>query len=178
MNTTLYRQASIESIRTILSSEQSVRLMVRGSSMEPVLKPGDAIVIQSIQTVRFQRGDILAVARAGDIVTHRLIRISGGHLILKGDRSPWLDDPVSVYDVLGIVVEYERNGTRIEMTGNYWNWVNGFLGWIGDIESRLALLITRKRGLNKDSKNISFVIALRKAIQSWIISLGSRLWKR
>ncbi len=83
-------------------------LPVTGTSMEPVLRAGDAVVVRYGTTVQIALGDLVVFERDGWSVVHRVITIRGRagqrRLLERGDRSPvgtWIDAAEVVGVVLG-----------------------------------------------------------------------------
>ncbi len=83
-------------------------LAVTGTSMEPVLRAGDEVVVRYGTTVPVALGDLVVFERDGRSVVHRVIAIRGRagqrRLLERGDRSPagtWIDAAEVVGVVLG-----------------------------------------------------------------------------
>lgn len=82
-----------------------------GLSMTPLLVPGTMLLVE------FGRADAklgeIAIFTSGDtIVCHRVVsRARGAHgqFLTKGDAMPRFDDPVSLQDLLGVVVAWRRS---------------------------------------------------------------------
>jgi len=95
----------------VLRSFGRMRLRVTGTSMLPVLWPGDLLTIESASFSSIRPGDLAFYSRDGRFFVHRLIgkkREAGRDvLITRGDAQACADLPV-VSDLLGRVVEIRR----------------------------------------------------------------------
>lgn len=98
----------------------TLRIIVSGASMAPLLRPGDLIEVEALAPEALRPGTILVVQDSGGLLTHRLARAQAGTLILWGDALPTHDPPLPVGALLGHVVARERSGHRLALRG--WPW--------------------------------------------------------
>jgi len=78
-------------------------LVVTSGSMEPVLTPGDLIIVQAQS--EYRAGEIVTYPADGFLVTHRIKAIVDENLILQGDANNAADPhPVPSEQILGKVV--------------------------------------------------------------------------
>jgi signal peptidase I len=98
-----------------LRSSGTLRLTVAGWSMVPTLWPGDALVIEAVDSSAVRSGEIVLFMRHRRFVAHRVIdKPSAGRGIeTRGDAMRQMDSPVSNRELLGRVVSIERNGKSI-----------------------------------------------------------------
>ncbi len=83
------------------------RVRVHGRSMEPLLRPGEVVVLAHGRE-GLGIGQIVAYRVGGQVIVHRLVRRhGGGELVLAGDSRPAADPPVRSEAVLGRVVALE-----------------------------------------------------------------------
>lgn len=66
--------------------------IVEGSSMAPLLSDGDLAVIRSRDDVSVDDVVLYQEPDLGVGVLHRVVRLDGDHLVLKGDANDFLDD--------------------------------------------------------------------------------------
>lgn len=90
-----------------MAGEAPIELVVRGTSMAPLLAEGSRI--QVARAERYRAGDLLVFKNSvGDLVAHRLLgtRRSHGELrfVLRGDATPAADGLVPLAAILGRVV--------------------------------------------------------------------------
>ncbi len=96
------------------------RLKVNGSSMRPLLQPGDWVIAQAETGSDFWLGDVLVYRRAGEFVTHRLVGRKAGGLLLKGDALWVFDALVPPQAVLGRVVALEHANRVRALAARRW----------------------------------------------------------
>src|SRR5262249_56487927 len=76
--------------------------VVSGTSMEPLLRHGDLVLLRAPAT--YHAGEVVAYknAQLGRIVLHRIIRRSGPYYIFKGDNNNFVDpDKPTRNDLIG-----------------------------------------------------------------------------
>jgi len=112
---TILKEADLLGLsREILKKGHSVRFQAKGWSMRPFIQDGDIITISptedssiKVGNVIFYRGD------ENNIIVHRIIKKSrkDGNTVLfvKGDASLSPPEKVDLKNVLGTVIEVERN---------------------------------------------------------------------
>lgn len=105
--------ACCELIHSMVSSFGEVRLKVTGSSMLPVVWPGDEIAVIRSEYAELLPGQIVLYHRNGAFTAHRVERIAHDHLITRGDSLLVPDLPVEPDEIVGRVVSIFRNGTDI-----------------------------------------------------------------
>jgi hypothetical protein len=91
----------------LLARGEAVEIVVGGASMWPLVRHGDRVRIESDRPVVV--GAIAATLRAGHLVVHRVARLEGARVILRGDHREQPDLPVAREAVLGVVT---RQWTR------------------------------------------------------------------
>ncbi len=89
-----------------LGIEQRLRIRVRGFSMAPDLPDGATVEVSPRRI--YLPGDVIAfVAPKGELRIHRVLgyKWHSPHccLITKGDNASWIDPPVALDQVLGLV---------------------------------------------------------------------------
>ena len=70
------------------------------------IQEGDYVIVR--QQDAADPGDIVVALLGSQLVSHRLVDISNGMAITKGDASGRLDPPVPLTALLGRVVEVQR----------------------------------------------------------------------
>lgn len=97
-------------LKQLLREVGYARLEVFGSSMLPVIHPGDVIVVESTPV---RAGDIVLFDRDGHLCAHRFFAGVDGQVIARGDANRDLDTPFPFEQILGRVSSVERNGTAV-----------------------------------------------------------------
>lgn len=99
----------------VLRRSGALRLQVTGSSMLPVVRPGDTLLVEGARAEEVLEGDIVLVGRDRRLCAHRVVRrLGGSRLLTRGDAMAAPDPIVSGEEVLGRVSFIVRNGRRIE----------------------------------------------------------------
>ena len=62
----------------------------------------------------YRPGDVVLFSRNGRLFVHRVVEMSGGAVVTRGDSMLDADPPVAVSDVLGRVESIERGGSPPE----------------------------------------------------------------
>ncbi|NMC13055.1 MAG: hypothetical protein GYA34_09240 [Chloroflexi bacterium] len=143
----------------ICAAGSEIKLKVNGTSMFPCLKSGDNVYAIPEPINNLMIGDVVAVMREHDIITHRLIKIDGNHIYCKGDNSHIPDPPVKADQIIGKIVAVEREGKRIAYDHRYWIKKNRTLGRLGYLEYRIyhfgSRFIKQQNGYLKNNPHIS-----------------------
>src|SRR6266404_4332472 len=93
----------------------TLRLRVNGFSMLPSMWPGDVVCVSGVDRDAYGPGDVVLYSRNGLLFVHRVVEMSGGAVVTRGDSMLDADTPVAVSDVLGRVEAIERGGSRVAM---------------------------------------------------------------
>lgn len=123
----------------LLREGQSVRFRAAGLSMAPSIRDGDWITVAPLTTA-VRRGDVLLYRTGGRLTAHRVIgRVRGSEqlLRLRGDAPGWEEERVAFRDVLGHVVDVERNGRKVAARGALARRVDGLARRVGKRLRRL-----------------------------------------
>ena len=91
----------------------ALRLRVNGFRMLPTIWPGDIACVSRV--VAYRPGDVVLFSRKGRLFVHRVVEMSGGAVVTRGDSMLDADPPVALSDVLGRVEAIERGGSRVAM---------------------------------------------------------------
>ena len=115
-------QLFFEELCQRIRMHRSVRIRVAGRSMEPFLKNGkDFITLSALPArYRFRKGDVLLFLYGSQYVVHRLHRIHGQTLYMKGDhQNHW--EIIHPEDVRGWVSCVQlANGRRVQARSLLW----------------------------------------------------------
>jgi signal peptidase I len=97
-----------------------VRLVAIGTSMVPVIHPGDLLHVKRTVLGDISVGDIVVYARKGKLIVHRAVAVGAEgerapYLVTRGDRSPRNDPPIFSSELIGLVATLERDHRRHEL---------------------------------------------------------------
>ena len=97
-----------------------LRIIVRGYSMEPLLKNGD--IVYSVKSDAYVLGDILIFAKDSNVIIHRFIDVDNENncIVCKGDNSFEIEE-INLSDVIGkaVLFEHDEIKRRILRPSNY-----------------------------------------------------------
>lgn len=100
-----------------LESGQQVKFTLKGFSMLPFLRQGDAIWLEAAKYSELRTGDILLVKWKGLFILHRLVFRNRTQLYLAGDNNLFRIEKVSCEDVMARVTRFERKGKQVSAAG-------------------------------------------------------------
>jgi signal peptidase I len=108
---------------SLLAEGKTLKIKTDGYSMYPSIKPGSVILIEPlIEDMPPSPGEIIAWKRESGFVVHRLVRIiKDGRLInfiTRGDSCAREDQPISVDQIAGKVVQVETISGTILLSGD------------------------------------------------------------
>jgi hypothetical protein len=115
---------------------ERLRLQVISDSMWPLLRAGDAVIVQPIEPAAICVGDVLVAQRGAESITHRLIAIESERWLMRGDNAIWVDAPIGRAECIGRVEAIERGAYRIDLAQTPWAQLNQRLGQIGRVHWR------------------------------------------
>jgi Peptidase S24-like. len=93
-----------EEVKRIISTGESVEILVKGCSMSPYLKDGiDKVVLGPVNLLDINRGDIVLFSFSNSCLLHRIIKRKGDHLIIQGDGNLIKKENVLLSDIIGVV---------------------------------------------------------------------------
>jgi hypothetical protein len=103
-----------ELLREAMSRGVSLRFAAAGTSMDPFIKDGDVVTVAPLPS-RLSPGDIVAAVSPanGLVIVHRIVRLSEGEALLKGDNLPAADGTAAGAALLGRVTRVERSGRPV-----------------------------------------------------------------
>jgi len=111
-----------------------IDVKVEGTSMYPLMRPGDTVSLRLTDGSMLNTGDLIAFWQNGKLIVHRFIKRrwvdKSLWLYQKGDNlSGWSWIPADA--VLGKVVSIRGRGKQIDMNSNPWTWINRVMGILG-----------------------------------------------
>jgi signal peptidase I len=135
-------------IGAALERGQHVRLTAKGGSMRPFLHNGDVVELEPLKS-RPAKGDVVLVQCEPDgerYVLHRLVRVEGEKLFIRGDAQEHCEGPFASGDVLGRVTRSYVNGRVRRFDSGFWRFAG--LVWLlcVPLSVRLLRIVVRLRG--------------------------------
>jgi len=99
-----------EVIVDLLARGHAVRFRAGGDSMHPIIRCDDCLLVEPADRTRIRRGDVVLTLADRGLTAHRVIALTDGTLITRGDNLRENDLPVDFSRVLGRVTHAERDG--------------------------------------------------------------------
>lgn len=105
---------------------------VQGSSMEPLLRPGDVVEVVH-RPGPLHCGDVIVFKQGDSVVVHRLLRQNRkrGRFLARGDNRLDADPPVTAADVVGRVVAVRRGSRTVRLDTAFWRAAGRLIAWGG-----------------------------------------------
>ena len=112
----------LKEVRTLIADGHDVTLRVRGVSMRPFLEDRrDKIVLTRAQDVKV--GDaVLAEIAPGKYVFHRIVKIVGERVTLKGDGNIYGTEECGLADIVASTKWFIRKECYYSPKGPAWRW--------------------------------------------------------
>lgn len=136
-----YTNVALDLLRHSGQAGTATRLLVTGTSMLPLLRPGDAVWLQLIDPAALRPGDLVLIRQQDVLLTHRLIVVGPERWQTKGDNNRLADLLVTAQQIVGQIVAVERGGTSLDLRRRCWPIANRLLARIGQIEERWQQLM-------------------------------------
>lgn len=145
---TIYKapQSSLlDNIKADLLEGKSVKLQAKGWSMLPMIwNERDTLVLAPISQEQLQVGMIVfAQTGSGRYIIHRIARIVGTRIELRGDGNPYQEEYVHPQTVFGELVEVQQKNRCLKQGD--WRWRAYALLWPKNGNIRRILLFFYKR---------------------------------
>lgn len=109
-------------IETLLSEGLKAEFMLRGNSMRPLLRNGrDTVIIAPTTECDPTIGETYLFRYRGRHMLHRLHRIEGEELVMRGDGNYRTEERCRVKDLAGrLVCVRRKSGREIDCSGRAW----------------------------------------------------------
>jgi signal peptidase I len=96
-----------------------------GSSMLPLIWPGDTLVVRRLADEEPRTGDVAVIGGAvdGSVLVHRVVRVRDGRALVRGDNTTLPNGEYPRERILGLVTTVERDGRRVWFGAGLWGWL-------------------------------------------------------
>lgn len=118
----------LDKIKDDIAAGSTHRIVAKSNSMQPFIVRGrDELILQQTDKHSFKKGAIL-LAELGSVnhVLHRLVKIEGDNLVLRGDANLNRTELCGRNDIIAEVVTVVRNGKLIKKGSPGWNFYRYF----------------------------------------------------
>ena len=112
----------LKEVCKLINEGHKVTLRVKGRSMRPFLEDRRDLIVLT-QVTNPQVGDaVLAEIHPGTYVFHRIIRIKGQHVTLKGDGNVQGTEECTLNNIVAATDQLIRKGKTYSPQGRIWRW--------------------------------------------------------
>lgn len=103
-----------------LADRQRITFTAQGTCMYPCIRQGDILRVEPVAAVNAKVGDVAVIRRGDTLLAHRIIDKGyddlGAYIVTCPDRTSLGNDgPTHNEELLGIVVQAERNGVKLSL---------------------------------------------------------------
>lgn len=146
-------KAGIDAIK-LMEDGQAIQIKPIGYSMYPMFLPGrDSAVLTKADHRRLKRGDVVLYRRdTGILVLHRIWKVTREGVFLIGDNQATIEGPLSIEQVRGILVSFQRKGKMISVHNPIYLLLSGgwlFLRPLRNIIKKCCKCIVSEGGINR-----------------------------
>jgi signal peptidase I len=104
----------------IMHKGKSLRFLAQGTSMHPLVRNGDILMVDPVKSGKIRVGDVvLCTPAVGSVVVHRVIRTKktrkATRYLVQGDQASQPDGWISQEQVTARLSAIERDGRQIDM---------------------------------------------------------------
>ncbi|HMF58565.1 MAG TPA: S24 family peptidase [Pyrinomonadaceae bacterium] len=106
----------------LLAEGYGVRFRAGGNSMHPTIVDGEIVRVEPVSAREIKRGDIILYRAGRGLTAHRVVvvGVNGNETAvfqMRGDACATFDEPVTGEQIMGRVIEVERDGRTISLIG-------------------------------------------------------------
>lgn len=123
-------------LRDNLAKGQHPRLTVTSSSMAPLFRTGDQVILEAIQPEQLQAGDIVTLVDPHSLLTHRIWAIHDNALLTRGDHALVFDTLWPANAVLGRVMGRVSKQRTLSFQTGWGQWLDHYLAALAKHEYR------------------------------------------
>jgi hypothetical protein len=103
-------------MQDVLAHGKPFRFRAKGVSMSPFIKDGDVLTVSPLPAGAPRVGAVVAFLRAGQrVVVHRVVGVTPGGYLMRGDGVPSEDELLPPHCVLGAITHVERSGRPVRL---------------------------------------------------------------
>lgn len=121
----------------LIDSSINLKVSVIGESMSPVLRKGDAVYLEPVDSKDLSIGDIVLCKTGERMMAHRLVEIcykgSETIFVTKGDTFSSVDFPINGRDIIGRVYAVEKWGRVFNLKKGIFSIIDRFAYFISPL---------------------------------------------
>ena len=123
-----------------------LRLTVTSDSMRPLVRAGDAVVVEPIDPRALRPGAVIVVQRGGEWITHRLVMIDERGWHTQGDHAHYIDEVAQADEIVGQVVAIEQGDHTIDLRQPRWAVIERRINRVQRLQLRIFEMARRRSG--------------------------------
>jgi phage repressor protein C with HTH and peptisase S24 domain len=100
-------------LRDLLAAGHTARFRASGDSMYPAIRSGDYLEIAPCDVSQLRLGDVILATTERGLTAHRIVRIRGARITMRGDNALRSDPSLGPEDVLGRVENVRTESATI-----------------------------------------------------------------
>jgi signal peptidase I len=150
-----------------------LRLTVTSDSMRPLLRVGDAVVVEPIEPHALRPGAVIVVQRGGEWITHRLVAIDGRGWHTHGDNTRYVDEAASAGEIVGRVIAIKRGEQTIDLQQPRWAVRERRINRVQRLQVRILAAARRRNGARSNRWTRALAVLI-----NWPFQLALRLLAR
>lgn len=114
----------LDKIKDDIAAGKIHHILAKSNSMQPfIVRDRDELILRQTDEHSFQKGSILLAELGGmNHVLHRLVKIEGENLVLRGDANLNRNELCGRNDVIAEVVAVVRKGKVVKKKSPCWNY--------------------------------------------------------
>ncbi|MBQ8202840.1 MAG: S24/S26 family peptidase [Clostridia bacterium] len=108
-------KVELKNAREALSESAQIEVLTQGNSMAPLFKEHRDIAVIKRPENPLKKGDIVLYTRNDEsFVLHRIVRIKGEELVIRGDNNLNLERDIKADNIIGVLTALYRNGKYMQ----------------------------------------------------------------
>src|SRR3990172_6294714 len=107
------------SLLITLARKKRFALKVEGTSMIPILQPGDVLTLEKTAFLRIKENDVVMVIKNKQPMIHRVIYKAKNYLVTRGDHQMESDGRIKPSRVYAKVVDVKRGAHQFRLENYY-----------------------------------------------------------
>lgn len=108
-------------VERLLGEGGDVMIIIRGNSMQPMLRDGrDRVVLRRYEGDEIRVGDVMLFRYRGEYVLHRVVKVDGERILFAGDGNYKRKEQATTKDIVARMVAYVKDGRRVECSDEEW----------------------------------------------------------
>ena len=108
-------------VERLLGEGGDVMIIIRGNSMQPMLRDGrDRVVLRRYEGDEIRVGDVMLFRYRGEYVLHRVVKVDGERILFAGDGNYKFYEQATTEDIVARMVAYVKDGRRVECSDEEW----------------------------------------------------------